>query len=426
MRTRRKVWIAAAAVLGLKLLLLALWGERAPIFDEAGYLKTARAVSIWLTGGAGDPSVLGRIAWHNPGYGLIASFFATLGDDSGWGLRLLQAVAGVHTGLCVHALLARRISGAGAMLGAAIVWLHPSMLFFGLTLWPVALATWCVAATTLAVDDLARNPRSRARAASVGWTFLPLPFLAPQALLLTPLLAAVVYRIQRRALPSALGPFLAFWLPWSVAVSVALGAITPMDFAGRETFALGNNPHIPLGRGSSFDEPDSLGLLRGQVADVCGDAMDAARVRCDAATYGKIARRSVGEEPAAAAARALLRVIEAYGPDRFLLRHLRDERAFPEPPPSGVLKGLSLGMTALQVLLILGVLVSAANPRGRRDTAALMVAVGLWTIGIALTIGATRLRQPALPWIVVATLTTLYPALPTQDRSRRPHGHVPG
>jgi hypothetical protein len=419
----RPVWIAAACVLLLKLGLLVLWGDRTPIFDEAGYLKTGAAVATWLSGGTGDPSVIGRIAWHNPGYGAIATMFALLGDTSGWGLRLLQAVAGVHTGLCVHALLVRRISNRGALIGASVVWLHPSMLFFGLTVWPVALTTWCLAAATLALDDFSRLPRSRGRATAVGWTVAPLPFLAPQALLLLPLIALVAHRIQPRSVGTVLGPVLALWLPWSVAASIALGSPTPMDFASRETIALGNNPHIPAGRGSSFDHADSLGLLRAQVADTCGDAADAKRVRCDATVYGRIAATTIRESPFRAVARSFVRVIEAYGPDTFLPRHLRDVRAFPDPVGERVLGAVERTLSVLQLLLVLGILAGCANLRGRRDTAALMVAVGLWTLGIALTIGATRLRQPALPWIIVATLTTLYPARPLE---RRTDGHVSG
>jgi len=420
---RRPVWVAAAAVALLKIVLLVLWGDRVPIYDEAGYLKTGEAVAAWLTGGTGDPSVLGRIAWHNPGYGVLATLFATIGDSAGWGLRLLQLVAGVHTGLCVHALLVRRVRRSGALIGALIVWLHPSMLFFGLALWPVALATWCLAAGTLALDDFARAPNSRGRAVAAGWTLAPLPFLAPQALLLLPLLAAVAYRIQRRSLASVLGPTLALWLPWSLAASVALGMPTPMDFASRETVALGNNPHIPAGRGSSFDQTDAIRLLRADVADVCGDGVDAARVRCDARTYGNIARRTIRESPFGATARSFVRVLEAWSTDTFLLRHLADERAFARPPPKGVVQVLHAGLTGLQSALILGFLIAAVNPRRRRDVGALAVAVGLWTVGIALTVGATRLRQPALPWIVVAALTSLYPSRPER---RRDDGDVSG
>jgi len=419
----KPVWVAAGAVALLKIVLLVAWGERTPIFDEAGYLKTGEAVAAWLTGGTGDPSVLGRIAWHNPGYGAVATLFAGVGDTGGWGLRILQGIAGVHTGLCVYALLVRRIRPVGALVGALVVWLHPSMLFFGVALWPVTFTTWCVAAGTLALDDFARAPNSRGRAATVGWTFAPLPFFAPQALLLLPLLGVIARRIQRRSLAAVLGPTLVLWLPWALAASVALGVPTPMDFASRETVALGNNPHIPAGRGSSFDHADSLRLLRAEVGDTCGDARDAARVRCDARAYGAIARATVRDAPAAAIARSFLRVLEAWSTDTFLLRHLDDPRAFPERPPAAVTSVLHAGLTGLQSVLILGFLIAAANPRGRRDTAALVVAVGVWTLGIALTIGATRLRLPALPWIVVAALTTLYPARPG---IRRDDGHVPG
>lgn len=419
----KPIWVAALAVTGLKLALLIAWGDRAPIFDEAGYLKTAEAVAAWLTGGTGDPSVLGRIAWHNPGYGVLATVFAGVGDTGGWGLRLLQLVAGVHTGLCVHTLLARRIAPSGAIIGALVVWLHPSMLFFGLTLWPVSLATWCLTAGTLALDDFARSPNSRGRAAVAGWTLAPLPFLAPQALLLLPLLGVVAYRIHRRSPATILGPTLALWLPWSLAASVALGAPTPMDFASRETFALGNNSHIPAGHGSSFDHADSLGLLRAEVADLCGDAGDADRVRCDARSYGAIARREIAAQPGAAVARAALRIIEGWSTDTFLVRHLRDSRAFPNPPSAALVARIDDILTGAQLLLVLLFLVAAANPRRRTDTATIVVAVGLWTLGIALTIGATRLRQPALPWIVVAALTTLYPSRPSTGSS---NGDVSG
>ncbi len=371
----RRVRIAAGAVLALKLFLIFAWGDRTPIFDEAGYLKTAAAVAAWLGGGDGTPAVLGRIAWHNPGYAGLVTAFGVLGDTTGLCVRIVQALAGVHTGWCVHTLLARRVAPSGALLGAMVVWLHPSMLFFGLALWPVALVTWGLAVATLAADDFVRSPDSRRRATALGWAIAPIPFFAPQALLLLPLVSGLVLRVRRRLLHLVLGPLAALWIPWALAASMALELPTPMDFAGRETLAIGNNPWVPPGRGSSFNDRDSLGLLRGHAGDICGDGHDAERVRCDARVYGALARRTALKDPVAAAARALIRVGEAWGTDTFLPRHLRDPRAFPTVPLGvGAVDG---GLVFLHGALLIATLGALVNPRRRRDVAMFLVAAAL-------------------------------------------------
>ena len=162
--------------------------------------------------------------------------------------------------------------------------------------------------------------------------------------------------------------------------------------------------------------------MRSSVKQACRGLEQAAEVRCEAHNYEEIARKTISDDPSAALARVALRVVEAWSPDRFVVRHLHDPRAFPAGPPLGTsaVRAVGLGVHVL-ALIALGLLL--VNGRRRRDVALLAAAVALWTLGPASTVGATRLVVPALPWIVVGGLSSLYPS---RTSRRRTHGDVSG
>ena len=394
--------VTFAVVAALHLALLIAWGSPAPLHDELGYARTGQLVADGLLQG-GDPELLGRVAWHNPGYGGLFVAASLLPGDGQLVMRLLQVAAGLLAGLLVFHGLRRRVSPAWALAGAMAVWLHPSQLFFRVSFWPVAVATLLTAAVALCALRLAEAPDEPGRQWELGLALAPLPFFAPQALALIP--GLLLWPGPRRA-PRVLGPLLALWLPWMVAVSLALGTFTPIDLAGPRNLVLGNHPAVAEHRGSLWGDPGGKGLLQVELDAACGQDRQAARVRCEALESKRIARRTALEAPGAAVRRAGLRLLETWQPDRFLPRRLRElDRPGAE--------GLALLLLLLHFALVGAALAGLGRPEGRAAWAGVL----LWCVPVLLTVGFTRLRQPLLPWLVVAAVVGL--ASPSTARESR-------
>jgi len=390
----RRTWpplvVAFVAVAVLKIALVAAWGDPPPLHDEAGYVATGEAVADWWGGDSrfDDPTQLGRVAWHNPGYSALFGLAACLFGEAAPPIRVLQALAGLLAGLVLFHALRRRVSRAGALCGAAVLWLHPSMLFFGVALWPVALATLFTATAALCAIRLADSPDDRARQWALGLVLAPLPFLAAPALFLLPFVAIELG--ARRAL-RVVGPTLALWLPWVVLVSVNLGTFTPMDFAGPQNLALGNHPAIAGDRGSLWGDPIGKAVFEDELAEACPQAGLPERTRCEARYAREVALETVRDDPIRTGIRGIRRLAETWVPDRFAVRHLTE---LGRGPPTW----LAPLLTILHVVLLLAALSGLATPTGRRAARA----VAIWCIPVLLTVGFTRLRQPVLPWLIIA------------------------
>ena len=386
-----RAWLPLPVAFGLvavvHVALLVAWGSPEPLHDELGYVKTGELVADQLRGGV-DPSVLGRVAWHNAGYSALFVGAELLFGDARLPLRLLQLLVGLLAGLLVFHGLRRRVPRALALAGALVVWLHPSLLFFRLTFWPVSLAVLLTSAVALCALRLAEAPDDPGRQWELGLSLAPLPFFAPQALALVPILLA--WPGLRRA-PRVLGPLLALWLPWMVAVSLALGTFAPIDLAGPRNLALGNHPAIAEGRGSLWGDPEGKAALQAELESACPQASQADRVRCEVAESIRLARATATADPGAALSRAGLRLVETWLPDRFLVRHLEE---LGRPPP----------VVLPVLLLVLHLLVLAAALLGLRTREGRVAWIGAvaWCVPVLLTVGFTRLRQPLLPWLVVA------------------------
>jgi hypothetical protein len=392
---------AFVAVAVLEVALLVAWGSPPPLHDELGYVKTGQEVAAWLQG-EGEPSALGRVAWHNPGYASVFVVGELLPGGSGLFLRLLQAFAGLLTGLLAFHGLRRRLPRRWALAGAAVLWLHPSMLFFRLALWPVALATLLTTAVMFCCLRLAEAPDDVRRQRELGLVLAPLPFFAPQALALLP--GLLLWPGWRRS-ARVLAPTLLLWIPWMFIVSATLGTFSPMDLAGPSNVVLGNHPAIAEGRGSLWGDPQGKAVLESEVDEACPDRGRADRVRCEAAWSAATARRTVAEAPAAALARGALRLKETWEPDRFLVRHLREL----ERGPPGLLAPLMVG---LHVLLLACALLGLMTREGRLALAG----AALWCAPVLLTVGFTRLRQPLLPWLVLAATCGVHAAVRRDQR----------
>ncbi|MCP4868895.1 MAG: hypothetical protein GY898_09260 [Proteobacteria bacterium] len=381
---------AFVAVAVVQVVLFQAWGTPPLRYDEVGYQAAADGFTAW----AGDgfptpiPADVGRIAVHNPGYGAVAGLIQWLSGTLPGPLRLLQLLAGLLTGLVVFHALRRRVPETWALVGALAVWLHPSALFFRLTLWPTAFATGLVALVLLCALRLADDPDDRSRQWALGLTFAPLPFFAAPSLALLPALLAWPgpRRGWRVAVPAA-----ALWIPWMLGLSLLLQTFTPMDTSGPCNVALGNHELIRADASSlwgSLAERESFEALR---ASACRHRDPLAELRCEARWCKDVAAATVASDPGAAAGRALLRVGATWQVDAFAVRHF-------ELIDRGVPAGLEALVTASHFGLLALALVGLRTREGR----AAWIAIALWTVPVLLSVGFTRIRQPLLPVLVFA------------------------
>ncbi len=410
MRSLSPLLATVLAVAAVQAVLWWAWGSPAPIFDEAGYLAAGHAVGDWLRCAAGRSCVeasgasLGRLLWHNPGYAALFVVADLLpGDPAGW-IRAAQLVAGLLAGLWVRSLLAPRLGPRAALLAAALVWLHPTQLFFRLTLWPVALATAAFAGVALLAARLDRAPTVRGQL-GLGAALVVLTLLHPPALGVVPVVALWLLRTRPRRL-AIVGPvLLPTVLTWTLlfaATSAALATPSLGLLSGPENAALGNNPYIAPGRGSSLHDAASVRRLRGDVQAECPPVAPLERLRCEARAYDRIASRAVRAHPGAAATRALLRVLETWAPDEYVARHLADPRVRTRWPLPSVVPLLVRAAELGTLLLLLGVALGARD----RDVLAVAVTAALCTAPVLFSVGLTRLSQPLLPLLVVGAALT--------------------
>ncbi len=386
------------------------WGAPTPIYDEAGYLAAgtagAEAIRCLVSGtdGCGGlPAALGRLLWHNPGYSALFVLADLLpGNAASW-MRGLQLVSGLLAAGFVHQALAPRTSPSIALAAATFVGLHPTHLFFRLTLWPVALGTALFAAAALLLLGLRDRP-DRGREWALSGVLLALTLVHPLALGLLIVLPGWL----RLSTPAAswariLAPTLLVWIAIAAASTVAVQS-PALLVASPENAALGNNPWIDAHRGSSLHDQLSVQRLRAEVEGRCPDRLEPLhRLRCRAEQHRSIAGSTLRTNPWGAGRRAVLRVLETWAPDDYASRHLFDARVDARPLTRNLAPPLVLLAELATLLLPLGLALGAARDRQVLAAASPVMAC---TAPVLLSVGLPRLRQPLLPILVVGAALT--------------------
>jgi hypothetical protein len=265
------------------------------------------------------------------------------------------------------------------------------MLFFRVSLWPVAFAA--LGTTLVAYWVLQGEGPNEARQVGwfrspFGWTLALLPFFAASALLLLPGLWFVV---GRRRFATLVAPSLALWLPWTLALSLALGAFVPVDLSSSRNLALGNHPAISEGRGSLWGDPEAKAGYLAELAAACPQTDGVLRKRCAHRFNTALAKKTAAGDPSAALKRAVLRAKETWVPGSFLPRALK-ERGLRSSPQ--VVAVLALLHWPLMAFALLGLLT--------RPGRTALAGAALWTLPVLVAVGFTRLRQPILPFLLVA------------------------
>jgi len=370
-----------------------LWGSGELLHDEADYIAQGRLLAAWAGGHSpvSASDVLGRFALHNPGYAAIVALAEAFSGRGELIIRLLQCLAGIGSGFILYAALHARVGKHLALAASCVLWFHPSMLFFRVSLWPVAFATLgttLVAYWVLQGEGPSDGPPAGRFRSPFGWTLALLPFFAAPTLLLLPGLWFVVGRHRFATLAV---PCLALWLPWTLALSLALGTFVPVDLSSSRNLVLGNHPAISEGRGSLWGDPEAKQTYLTDLAAACTQSDAVLRKRCAHRFNTALAKRTAAGDPPAALKRAVLRAKETWVPGSFLPRALK-ERGLRSAPQAATFLGL------LHWPLMLITLLGLRSREGRTALAA----AALWTLPVLIAVGFTRLRQPTLPFLLVA------------------------
>ena len=129
----RPLGIALGLAIGIRAVLFFISPVHTSSAGNEGFLIRAEVVVGWLSASPSSTSSdnpLFALFWHAPGYSLLVAMASFVFAEPGTLLAALQSLAGVGTGLVVYLLLVRHLSAAFALLGALVIWLHPSMLYF--------------------------------------------------------------------------------------------------------------------------------------------------------------------------------------------------------------------------------------------------------------------------------------------------------
>ena len=386
----RWVWAALGLV---HCAALFLWGSGEPRHDGVDYIAQGQLLAAWVAGNGGPSvaEVVGRLALHNPGYAALVAVSEALTGRGELIVRAIQCAAGILSGFILFAGLRNRVGASLALTAACVLWFHPAMIFFRLSLWPVALATlgttalgyWALTSER-PVEGATRTPLHW----GFGWTLAILPFFASPALALLPAAWLLTERGERRA---AFGPTAALWLPWTLALSLTLGSFTAVDLSASRNLALGNHPAVSEGRGSLWGDPEAKRIYLSELNSACPGPPELSTARCEHGFNTSVAADTLRSAPFAAAHRALLRLKETWRPGTFLPREFKQQKV-----PGARQMTVALGLT--HFLLLSLALLGIRTPQGRAALSACL----LWTLPVLFTVGFTRLRQPTLPFLLIA------------------------
>lgn len=403
----RPLGIALGLALGVRAVLLVLSPELSPNTGDEGFLVSAEVFRTWLSGTQSSTTAdnpLFALFWHAPGYSLLVAIASLVFADPGTMLAVLQSVAGIGTGLVVYLLLSRHLSRTFALVGALVIWLHPSMLYFEQQISSVPLCTLLCTLLAWRMLALFEAPGDAKLQWQAGLLLAPLPWLAAGGLALVPLVGAMG---PKGSAGRCLGPAVALWLPAMLVTSLWLGMWTPLTLDVPTRVALGNNPVVGVGQGSLLGNPEALVAFRGVLEDKCGERWTRPRLRCEAGAARQIVVATTLDDPSGALRRVVFRIIETWAPDRGVLDALQSSASEGEGDSRIWQLLVALVLPPLHLGLLVGLAFAMISCYGRREVRFLLLATLAWTTPVLFSVGATSFRQPALPWVLCASLLAI-------------------
>ncbi len=375
-------WLIGAIGAGLLLrALLALWIDSGMLLmgDEFTYFHHARRL---LETGEFETGVFVR----PPLFFLFVAATGSISDEGSWGLitRLVQCAVSVATAIPIYRSALRIGSVRAARLAAMFALFDPTLIAYSHLLWPETLFLLCVAIIFDGVVDL--DERSFGRSCGLGALTGIAMLLKPVFGFFTLFLAASW--LQRFGFRRAIAVALVFGstaaaviAPWVIRNQLRYGPTIVLENQGPYNLWVGNSevrPQRVLSQWRAIRDPvarSRIGTKRGVEA--------------------------ITSDPARFARNAAIRIVNLWGLESFVVRHL-------------VLGGygpVSRGtfLTMFWVIELAWVLAAVAAALGlstllRDPTLRLILYYTLtFTALVSAMVGATRFRVPFAFWISIAS-----------------------
>lgn len=394
-RPTRAMLVLFAVSLVLRLAVLAWVVPETPLlYDEIQHHRRAAAfsevvVQTVLPGPAAEEELsaaYGGGQWPPLHPLILGTVLAAAGNSVTAARFFVVLLSALTTALVFRLTWALGSPGRGTRRAAwAAALLHltsPTFVAYSHYLWAeTTLGLLCVGVALLALRTPAARSGGRLALAATGTgAVVGLAVLthAAAALLLAvvPLwLAFAVAGRRRKAVAAgfALVAALAVVAPWQATLIAHEGRFVPLATLGGFNLALGNNPWVPSGYGSSWGHEASKAKLRRALEERArqggGDAADWA------AEATPFAGEEIRRRPAAALGRGFERLLMLWSPDAFPLRHLAHATYPPPPLAVAALLGLAVvgAYLALLALVTLGLLGAPWRPTAGQLLVAAMV-----------------------------------------------------
>jgi len=431
--TGRAMMVLFAASLGLRLLVcVAVIRTDVPLlYDEADYFDRALAFRELYVGflGGDAPSeetwsrAYGGGHWPPLHPMAMATGLAIFGPNIAVA-RLLNVVISALTTSLIFGMTLTLSNSRAAWAAALLHLVYPTFVAYSHYLWSETTAIALgVSGISLAVATAECRPGRRkiARATLTGVVCglgaltrpaaLPMVFVIPLWLAYS----AREWRSRRSTAAIALAAGLAMLLPWAAMASSREKTLVPLSTLGGYNLALGNNPWVPAGYGSSWGHEESKASLHARLQDVA----QRNSIGWETAAY-LVAWEEVRKKPRLFLTRVRERLQMLWSPDFFPLRHLFSA-VYPPLPKllTGLLAGLSIACYfGLMILTFLGLFDRRLSHRGLLLS---VLATGL--VLPALTFGMSRLHLPLLALLLPAAgsgLTQILPQKTSQPGGTRP------
>ena len=407
-RSARALTLVVGISLALRLLtFMAVVHFDVPLlFDESGYFERALAWREILASLSrlGPPSAedwaraYGRGHWP-PLHPVLLGLGLAIGGPTVATARFVMVLVSALTTLMVYRLALElsddRVARAAAWMHA----LYPTFIVYSHLLWSetslllvLLAAVWSALRVTAAEGGRRRLAYAAGAGVGLGLATLTRVAAAP-FLIVVPLWLTAAVRPRRIGMAlagTALISGLVVLAPWQAVLTKREGRFVPLSTLSGYNLALGNNPWVPRGYGSSWGDESGKARLFAALEE----AARRESVSWEAAAFD-LAQHEVVRDPRTFLIRSFERLRMLWAPDFFSLRHLFHAVY---PPVSPLLAGLLAVVAVACYLLMVTLSILGFAGEGRLPSGILLIAV-LVVAGMilpALSFGMSRLHLPLL------------------------------
>ena len=386
--------IVAVAIL-VRIAVLVALGDLPLRADEVQYQELA----VNLVEGRGFALDDRLTSWRPPLYPFaLAAVYTLTGSTDPASARGFQIALSALTVLLVY-LLGRRLFGeTTGLLGAGILAVYPSLVFYNAHLLTEGLATFMVTLTLYSFALYVERPRVVAACAtgvSLGLAALSRDVILPLAV---PLALIMVWPVGPRRAPR-LVQAAAFLLavvavvgPWVMRNTLVQGTLTSISTNGGPAILAGNNAHTPLDRPWQYHD---FALEQRWRSLVPGDVTEGQRQRIAV----RLGLQYMWEHPGLTVQRALVKAGNVWGLERDIVGTMLAGH-YGEVSRVAVMLLAAVIFGGYAVTLLAGIVGLVAAVRGGVDRSfhlLVVVLVVLVTAVHAIAFGHPRYHLPLMP-----------------------------